>query len=117
MSEAVIVALITGGLTLVGTILTVVFSHRGTLAALEKKSEVSDERIHGEINAMKAALNGEINVMKTEIQGEIEVIKNDIKTLSERVDVHNNLIDRTYKLEEHCKIVDEKLRHLGDDGK
>ena len=117
MSEAVLVALITGGLTLAGTILTVAFSHRSTLAALDKKTEVSDERIHGEINTMKSELQGEINVMKTELQGEINVIMTDIKTLSERVDVHNNLIDRTYKLEEHAKVTDERLKHLGDDGK
>lgn len=30
---------------------------------------------------------------------EIAVIKNDIKTLSNRVEKHNNLIERTYKLE------------------
>ena len=45
MSEAVIVALITGGLTLVGTILTVIFSHKSTLSALDKKSEINTVRL------------------------------------------------------------------------
>ncbi len=106
MSEAVIVALITGGLTLLGTILTVFCSQKSTLAALDKKSEVSNTKIHGEINTMKA-----------EIQGQISGIRAEIKTLSERVDVHNNLIDRVYQLEKSAEVTGERLRHLGEDGK
>ena len=64
-------------ITLAGTIITVVMGNKSTLAALDKKSEISDEKIQGEIN----------------------VIKTEIKTLSDRVNVHNNLIDRMYKVE------------------
>lgn len=102
MSEAVIVALITGGLTLVGTILTVVFSHKSTLAALDKKSEISDEKIHGEIN----------------------VIKTQIQTLSDRVEKHNNMIERTYELERKMSVAEERIsdahhriNELRDDGR
>ena len=71
------VAVITAACSLAGTIITVLVANRQTLAALDKKSELSDEKI----------------------QGEIKVIKTEIKTLSDRVEQHNNLIDRTYKLE------------------
>lgn len=37
-----------------------------------------------------------------------------IETLSERVDKHNNLIERTYELEKDVAIIKE---HLDDDGK
>lgn len=33
-----------------------------------------------------------------------------IEQLEKRVQAHNNLIDRTYKLEEHVEIQDEKIR-------
>ena len=33
-----------------------------------------------------------------------------IEQLEKRVQAHNNLIDRTYKLEEHAEIQDEKIR-------
>ena len=102
MSEAVLVALITGGLTLVGTILTVVFSHKSTLSALDKKSEISDEKIHGEIN----------------------VIKTQIQTLSDRVERHNNMIERTYELERKMSVAEERIsdahhriNELRDDGR
>ena len=86
MSEAVLVALITGGLTLIGTVVTVVVSHRQTIATLEKNSAVADEKIQGEINVLKA----------------------DIRTLSNRVEAHNRVVDRTYELERKVGVLEEK---------
>ena len=86
MSEAVLVALITGGLTLIGTVVTVVVSHRQTIATLEKNSAVADEKIQGEINVLKA----------------------DIRTLSNRVEAHNKVVERTYQLERRADVLEEK---------
>ena len=33
-----------------------------------------------------------------------------IEQLEKKVAAHNNLIDRTYKLEEHAEVQDEKIR-------
>lgn len=33
-----------------------------------------------------------------------------IEQLEKKVQAHNNLIDRTYKLEEHVEVQDEKIR-------
>ena len=35
-----------------------------------------------------------------------------INELRKRVDKHNNVIERTYRLEEHCKYVDERIEKL-----
>ena len=35
-----------------------------------------------------------------------------INELKKRVDKHNNVIERTYKLEEHCKYIDERIEKL-----
>lgn len=86
MSEAIIVAIITGGLTLLGTVVTVVVSHRQTIATLEKNSAVADEKIQGEINVLKA----------------------DIRTLSNRVEAHNKMVERTYQLERRADVLEEK---------
>ena len=88
MSDVIMVALISGGLTLLGTIVTVVVSHRSTVAALEKNSELSDEKIHGEINVIKA----------------------DIRTLSNRVEAHNKVVERTYNLEQKTAVLEEKVK-------
>ena len=35
-----------------------------------------------------------------------------INELKKRVDKHNNVIARTFKLEEHCKYIDERIEKL-----
>ena len=35
-----------------------------------------------------------------------------LNELKKRVDKHNNVIERTFKLEEHCKYVDERIDKL-----
>ena len=84
MSEAIIVALI----TLAGTIITVITANRHTLAELDKKSELSDAKIQGEINVINA----------------------NIETLSDRVEKHNSMIERVYQLEGRMAEVEHELR-------
>ena len=102
MSDSILVALITGGLALVGTIITVYVTHKSTLAELDKRSELSDEKIQGQIN----------------------VIKTEIQTLSNRVEKHNQIVERTYKLEERMAVAEERvndahhrINEVRDDGK
>lgn len=102
MSEAIVVALITGGVSLIGTIITVLAVNRQTIAALDKQSAISDEKIQGEIN----------------------VIKEQITTLSTRVEKHNSIIERTYALERRMDVAEEKqkvannrIKDLEDDSK
>ena len=35
-----------------------------------------------------------------------------INELKKRVDKHNDVIERTFKLEEHCKYIDERIDKL-----
>ena len=86
MSEAVVVALITGGLTLIGTVISVIVSYKGTLEKIDANSKVADEKIQGKINVLKA----------------------DIRTLSNRVEAHNRVVDRTYELERKVGVLEEK---------
>ena len=77
MSDAVLVAIITGALSLLGAYISSRKSTADMFAKLDKQSELSD-----------AKLDREIAVVKTEISA-----------LSQRVNVHNNMIERVYKLE------------------
>ena len=83
MSEAIIVALITSGVTLIG----IIASHVSTMDKLDKQSAVADEKINGRINVLQA----------------------DIRTLSNRVEAHNKVIERTYKLEERMSVAEERI--------
>ena len=70
MSDVIIVAIITGGLSLVGTL-------SGSFLAQRKSTALIAYRI---------------------------------EKLEEKVARHNNLVERTYKLEEKCTLQDEKIK-------
>lgn len=90
MSEAVIVALITGGLSLVGIIITSARSNQQLFAKLDKQTELSDAKL----------------------DKEIAVIKTEITTLSEEVRKHNAFAERIPALEEKAKAADRRLTDL-----
>lgn len=41
-----------------------------------------------------------------------KLINYQINEFKKRVEKHNNVIERTYRLEEHCKYVDERIEKL-----
>ena len=47
------------------------------------------------------------------MQEQIKGIKEDIKTLSTRVDKHNNLVERMAKVEDSTKSAHHRIDHLG----
>ena len=77
MSEAVIVALITGGLTLIGTMLTVMMSARKTDEALKVAQAVTDTKID-ELTREVREHNG--------FAREIPLIKEQIKVANHRIE-------------------------------
>ena len=88
MSDSIIVALITGGLALIGVIYSTRRSNSELLSKIERSSELSDEKLRGELN----------------------VVKNDIRTLSAKVEKHNQILERTYSLERRMDVQEEKAR-------
>ena len=90
MSDAIIVALITGGLSLIGIIITSVKSNQQLFAKLDKQSELSDAKL----------------------DKEIAVIKTEITNLSEEVRKHNAFAERIPSLEEKAKAADRRLTDL-----
>ena len=86
MDTSVLVAVITGSIALIGTIITVMATNRATLAALSEQSKISDEKINGEIKAIKIKIDD----------------------LSERVEKHNQIVERTYKLESRVSVLEAK---------
>lgn len=94
MSEAIIVAVVTAGLSLIGTIITVLMTNRQTLAALDKKSELSDAKLEAELKKHQAVTDTKID------------------ELTRKVEKHNNLIERTYKLEGEMVEVQHDIRDM-----
>lgn len=94
MNDAVIVALVSGVLTLIGTVITVLAANKQTLSALDKKSELSDAQIKAQLERHQAVTDTLID------------------ELTRKVDKHNNLIERTYKLEGEMVEVQHDIRDL-----
>lgn len=94
MSDAIIVALITGGLSLIGIIITSARANQQLFAKLDKQSELSDAKL----------------------DKEIAVIKQEIKSLSEEVRKHNNFAERIPALEVEAKAANRRLTDLEHKG-
>ena len=72
-----LVAVVTGLFALAGQAILAKSNNKELLTKLDKQSEISDQKL----------------------QAKIDVIDTKIETLSERVNAHNNLIDRMYHVE------------------
>lgn len=96
MSDPIIVALIAGGVSMFGTIVTVLVTNHKTIAAMDKKSELSDEKLDAKLEKHQAVTDTKID------------------ELTRKVEKHNNLIERTYKLEGEMAEVQHEIRDLKD---
>lgn len=90
MDSTIIVALITGGLAVLGEIIVSARNTRELYAKLDKQSELSDAAI----------------------KGEIAVIHAEISELRKNVEKHNSVIDRTYALETKVARQEEQIKTL-----
>lgn len=86
MDSAIMVAIITGAISLLGTIITVTMANKQTLATLSEQSKLADENINGKI----------------------KVIETKIDTLNQRVEKHNSMVERTYDLESRVSVLEAK---------
>jgi ferritin-like metal-binding protein YciE len=94
LSEAVIVALITGGLSLIGIIITSVKSNQQLFAKLDKQSELSDAKLDAKLERHQA------------------VTDTKIEELTRKVERHNNMIERTYQLEGRMNEAEHDIKDL-----
>lgn len=76
MSEGIVIAIITGVLTLIGTIITVIMGNNKSLAAMDKNQAVTDTKLD--------ALTEEVKRHNNFAQ-RIPVIENQIQNLDSRV--------------------------------
>lgn len=90
MSEAVIVAAI----SLIGTIITVMAANRHTLQELEKKSELSDQKLDAKLERHQAVTDTKID------------------ELTRKVERHNSMIERTYILEGRMNECEHDIKDL-----
>lgn len=117
MSETIITALISAAASLFVAFGTWHFSiKKDRNDQVERINKILDEHrdeylgkireVQEDITQVNATVQQQIALIEQKIDIGIE---QKIDTLSERVDRHNNLIERTYKLEEVQKVHSEKI--------
>lgn len=94
MSEGILIALITGTLAVIGEIIVSAKNTRDLYAKLDKQSELSDEKI----------------------KGEIAVIHTELSELRKTVEKHNSMVERTYALEKEVAKQGEQIKTLFNHG-
>ena len=109
MSETIITAIISAASTLLVSFGTWHFS-------MKKERDKSTEEIKAILETHREEYLGKIDDVKEDIscvnanfKQEIAVMTVKMDTLSERVDKHNNIVERTYKLEEITSVHSEKI--------
>lgn len=129
MSDNVITALITGTVAIVTTMITATVTYRLSskkdrneqVAAVKaelikyhekNRDEIKDIRqndlreIRDDVTSMGANLQQKISLIELQLTHTRE----DINTLSQRVEKHNGVIERTYHLEDNDKLLEEKIK-------
>lgn len=105
MESSVIVALITSGLGLIGTICTVFFG--------QKKSR---EDTSTQISQQNQTISTQLERQQRDIMAQLEqhnaVQDERIRTLSDRVETHNQVIERTYRLEGRMDCLSRRVTDL-----
>lgn len=94
MSEAVVVALITGGLSLVGIIITTARSNQQLFAKLDKQSEINDQKLDAKLERFQAVTDTKLDELTREVRR------------------HNDFAERIPTLEEKAKAADRRLTDL-----
>lgn len=94
MSEAVIVALITGGLSLVGIIISGVMQSRRISAEFEKNSEIQDARLEAKLDKHEAVTDTKLDELTREVRE------------------HNGFARRVPVMEEQIKVANHRIEDL-----
>lgn len=105
MDSSVLVAIITSSLGLVGTICTVIFG--------QKKSR---DDTSSQLTQQNLTISSQLEQQQRDIMSQLEqhnaVQDERIRTLSDRVEAHNKVVERTYKLEGRLDCLSRRVTDL-----
>lgn len=126
MSEAIIVALITGLVAVIGSVLAFIVQSKqlkiqseelstAQKKAYEEKIEKLNESITQKLEEHREEYLAGIHEVKNSItdmnavyQQTVAVVELKIDSLEKKQDKHNNIIERTYRLESDVEVLKEK---------
>ena len=112
MPTEVITALISAAVTLIVSIGTWQVSTRNERIKHTEETKILFESYRDELRAKIDALRDEVSGVNANMQQQIAIVELKIDTLSDRVEKHNGVIERTLILEEHVKGIDQDISDM-----
>lgn len=121
MSEAIIVALISAFVSIVGSVTAVMATQKVKKDKMMEEQQKANEELKNEVKeTLKAhreeyiskisAVEKSISKMETVYEKETAVISLKISDLQKSQDKHNSVIERTYKLEQKTAVQEEMIK-------
>jgi len=110
MSEAGAIALVTAILTFAASIYGAARVSHDNRDKTIRAVEDAIRSVKEDSKAQDQEIHAEILLFKQETTGALDLIRKDITTLSDRVEKHNSVIERTYTLEKKTELLEEKQR-------
>jgi len=117
MSEAGIIAVVTAILTFLASVISAAFVSIGNRNKTIKAMEDAIRSVKEESKATDQEMHAEILMLGQQMESSIALVRKDITTLSERVEKHNSVIERVYKLEQESAVQAEQIKGLERSGK
>lgn len=94
MSDVVIAAAVGGAFALAGNVVALIVTHAKTVAAIKAESDMSDAKLSAELEKHQAVTDTKID------------------ELTRKVERHNSIIERTYRLEGAVTELQHEVRDL-----
>lgn len=105
--DSIIVALITGTMSIIGVIITVTSS--GKKQRVERQEDLANQQAE-----TKAEFDKRFVALSGEIAKDREVTNTKIDALKSEVEKHNGVVERTFKLEEQNKTLFEQCKSMSE---
>ena len=110
MSEAGVIALVTAVLTFAASVYSAAKVSHDNRDKTIRAVEDAIRSVKEDSKAQDQEIHAEILLFKQETTGALDLIRKDITVLSDRVERHNGVIERVFKLEKDRDVMDEKMK-------
>ena len=110
MDTTIITTIITSATTFIVSVGTWHLSARSSRKKDQEEMKALIESYRDELRGKMEALRDEVSQVNANVQQQVALIEMKIDTLSARVEKHNGVIDRTYKLEQDMKVNEERIK-------
>ena len=110
MPTEIITALISAAVTLIVSIGTWQVSTRNERIKQAEQTRTLFESYRDELRKRIDALRDEVSGVNANVQQQIAIVELKIDTLANKVEKHNGVVERTYKLEQDSAVHTEQIK-------